>query len=132
MSYRYLAIDFGESYVGFAVSNGILARPLEVFKYPQANYKILQKHLFKIIEKNAPSVIIVGIPLSSPNSSLKIKEIFNDFLFDKSGWKEKLIWFDEDYSTKEAILLKKKKRMREDSIAASIVLEKYLESIRFN
>lgn len=132
MNYRYLAIDFGESYVGFAVSNGILARPLEVFKYPQGNYKILQKHLFKIIEKNSPSLIIVGIPLSSLNSSLKIKDIFNNFLFDKNNWKEKLIWFDEDYSTKEAILLKKKRRMREDSIAASIILEKYFESIRFN
>jgi RNase H-fold protein (predicted Holliday junction resolvase) len=91
MNYRYLAIDFGESNVGFAVSNGFLARPLEVFKYPQGNYNVLKNYLFKIIEKNNPDVIVVGIPSSNIKSTLKIKEIFLSFLLNESNLKEKIV-----------------------------------------
>ena len=52
----------------------------------------------------------------------------------RNAWKvqdlrKKIIWSNEDYSTKEAILLKRRKRMREDSIAASIILQNYLMNL---
>lgn len=132
MSYQYLAIDFGQSYVGFSVSNGYLTKPLDVFKYPQGNYQVLRNHLFKIIEKYNPSFVVIGVPLSNVNSTLKIKEIFLSLIFKDTEIEKKIVWFNEDYSTKKAILLKKRKRMREDSIAASIILENYFASIELN
>lgn len=129
MNCLYLGIDFGESYVGFAISNGFLAKPLEVFKYPQGNYKILKSYIFEVIRKNNPIFIVIGIP-SNENSSLKIKNIFLYLIFEESELKKKIVWANEDFSTKEAILLKKKrKRIREDSIAASIILENYINNI---
>jgi RNase H-fold protein (predicted Holliday junction resolvase) len=128
MNCLYLGIDFGESYVGFAISNGSLAKPLEVFKYPQKNYEILKTHIFEVIKKNNPVFIVIGIP-SNESVSLKIKNIFFSCIFGKSELKKKIIWANEDFSTKEAILLKKRKRIREDSIAASIILENYINNI---
>jgi RNase H-fold protein (predicted Holliday junction resolvase) len=129
MNCLYLGIDFGESYVGFAISNGSLAKPLEVFKYPQGNYEILKAHIFEVIKKNNPVFIVIGIP-SNESISLKIKNIFFSLIFGESELRKKIIWANEDFSTKEAILLKKRKRrIREDSIAASIILENYINNI---
>ena len=128
MNYHYLAIDFGESNVGFAVSNGSLAKPLQIFKYPQGNYQFLKVHIFKLIEANNPAVIVVGIPANDISSS-KIKNIFLSLIFEGSELKQRVVWANEDFSTKEATLLKKRRRLREDSIAASIILENYINNI---
>ncbi len=122
--YYYLAIDFGDSYVGLSVSNGFLAKPIEVFKYPQNNYLVLRNHLLKVISLVKPKVIVIGVP-SRKESENRIKGIFLTFIFTEESLREKIVWTNEDYSTEEAVKLKKRKRMREDSIAASIILENY-------
>lgn len=128
MNYHYLAIDFGESNVGFAVSNGSLAKPLPIFKYPQGSYQFLRIHILELLRINKPVVIVVGIP-ANENSSSKIKHIFLSLIFEESELRQKIVWANEDFSTQEATLLKKRKRLREDSIAASIILENYINNI---
>lgn len=125
MNYRYLAVDFGDSNVGLSVSNGLLTRPLPVFKYPKCDYHKLRRHLIKVINFNKIVYVIVGIPLNDKSSS-KIKEIFLSIIFKENFLKEKVIWINEDDSTSEALKFKARRRMKEDSISASIILDRFL------
>lgn len=90
MSYLYLSVDFGDSYVGLSVSNGIIPRTLPVFKYPKGDYEKLRLHLVEIINLNKVSYVVIGVPFDVKSSS-KIKEIFLSVVFRERFLREKII-----------------------------------------
>ncbi|HXN54611.1 MAG TPA: Holliday junction resolvase RuvX [Mycoplasmatales bacterium] len=132
MKYKYLSIDFGETYVGLSISNGLIPKPLPVFKYKSNNYGVLRKYLIDLIEENGFSFIIIGVP-SNEKMLFKVKNIFLSEIFIEEKLRSKIIWINEDYTTEEAIKFKSRRRMREDSISASIILNRFfLKEIYMN
>ena len=126
---RYLAIDYGLSHVGIAISDGILAEP-----YGQVAYVSDEKLADRIIsigKKENIDVVVVGI--SEGEMAQKIKD-FTKLLKIRAGITVEL--FDETLSSQEAMKLMveagKKRSQRQKKghqTAAALILQEYLDAI---
>lgn len=128
----YLCIDFGEKYVGLAISDikEIVATPIKIIKRisdEQSIKEILDFALSSKVEK-----IVVGVPQKFSYLHQKQFDRIMSFV-DKLKAKSSLeiITYDESFSSVESIGIRKRKK-RIDDIAASIVLQKFLDNKRLN
>ncbi|MDD5091232.1 MAG: Holliday junction resolvase RuvX [Candidatus Wallbacteria bacterium] len=131
---RIMAIDYGDARVGIALSD-----PLQIIGSP---FVILQNdgQLFDqieaIIRGQSVSEIIVGWPLNSKGcETVQTRKIadFAESLRSRTGLPVTPV--DEDFTTadanlcmREAGISRKKKKGYRDSIAASLILQHYLET----
>ena len=118
-----LAIDYGRSKIGLAISSGLLARPLPVLKVKNPNQAL--SLLTSICEKNKVEIIIFGVPYPDKIGA----EVFGQRLSKKINVPIEFI--DETMTSQIAVanLAKLKiKKVPEDSVAASILLTEYLQN----
>jgi len=125
----YLAIDYGESKVGFALGNDKMAMPLEVFYYQ--NFDHLLKKINSIIEEERTKKIIIG--LSENTTAEKTKDFAKNL---KQNLDQEIILSDETLSTQDAKafaidagIKRKKRKQMEDAFAAAIILQNYLDNL---
>lgn len=125
---RYLGIDFGLKKIGLAISEGYLPHPYKVIRVKNPNNSL--NEIKKIIQKEKIDKIIVGI--SEGEMAEKSKK-FAAFLKKKTGTDTETV--DETLSSQNAQNLlysakkqRKKRKEREDSVSASLILENYLSS----
>lgn len=135
---RILALDVGTRTIGVAVSDelGITANGIATIRRKDIEYD--KAELGKIIERYAPSEILVGIPYRSDGGVGKRgQEImkFADIL--KGAFDLPVIYWDESFSTADAerFLIsadvgRKKRKQVIDKMAAVYILAEYLESRR--
>ncbi len=124
-----LGIDFGLKKVGIAIGTGSLAEPYMVLRY--SDMKILEEEIKKICDKEKVEKIIVGV--SEGEMAQKTREFIDDLKREFSIPVEE---FDETLSTQEAQRLsiespmrRSKRREMEDAIAASVMLQNYIDSL---
>ena len=133
---RYLGLDLGTRTLGISVSDplGIVATSKEIIRHEE-NYDVLVDKVYEIVKELNVGEIVLGLPKNMNNTlgeraskSLEFKEM----LEDKINIPVTLI--DERLSTKEAtnILIKadtsrKKRKKVIDSLAATIILQRYLD-----
>ncbi len=133
---RTLAIDYGDSRVGLAITDalGITAQGLETI-YHKGNDKIVLKRLDEILEEYEIDTIVVGKPLNLNGTSSKRMEITDKFIHKlKCKYnKLKIETQDERLTTVEAHrtmndlgINPKKKKDLVDTIAAVYILETYM------
>lgn len=135
---KYLGLDLGSKTLGISIStSGIIASNLETFKFEENNYDLAVNYLKELIEREAISDVVLGLPRHM-NHDLGIRgEISVSF-------KEKLeavttaniILWDERLSTKEAVdvlikggVRREKQKKLKDELAATIILQSYLNLI---
>jgi putative Holliday junction resolvase len=135
---RILALDVGTRTIGVAVSDelGITANGVATIRRKDIDYD--KAELGKIIERYAPTEILVGIPYRSDGGVGKRgQEImkFADIL--KGAFDLPVIYWDESFSTADAerFLIsadvgRKKRKQVIDKMAAVYILAEYLESKR--
>jgi len=135
---RVLSIDYGEKRMGIAISdpNKIIAQNFKTLKYK--NLEKIVEEISDIIERFEVERVVVGNPIGlsgAPTQESKRVEEFIRFL--KKRVKVEIELFDERFSTKlaERILRISKERSSrkkglKDRIAASIILQDYLDSKR--
>jgi len=135
---RILALDVGTRTIGVAVSDelGITANGVATIRRKDLEYD--KAELGKIIERYAPSEILVGIPYRSDGGVGKRgQEImkFADIL--KAAFGLPVVYWDESFSTADAerFLIsadvgRKKRKQVIDKMAAVYILAEYLESKR--
>jgi putative Holliday junction resolvase len=135
---RILALDVGTRTIGVAVSDelGITANGVATIRRKDIEYD--KAELGKIIERYAPTEILVGIPYRSDGGVGKRgQEImkFADIL--KGAFDLPVIYWDESFSTADAerFLIsadvgRKKRKQVIDKMAAVYILAEYLESRR--
>ncbi|MGH7890761.1 MAG: Holliday junction resolvase RuvX [Thermodesulfobacteriota bacterium] len=135
---RILALDVGTRTIGVAVSDelGITANGVATIRRKDIEYD--KAELGKIIERYAPTEILVGIPYRSDGGVGKRgQEImkFADIL--KGAFDLPVIYWDESFSTADAerFLIsadvgRKKRKQVIDKMAAVYILAEYLESKR--
>lgn len=126
---EYLAIDYGQSKVGFALGNDKMAMPLEVFYYQ--NFEQLLKKINSIIEEERTKTIIIG--LSENTTAEKTKEFAEKL---KQNIDLEIILSDETLSTQDAQtfaidagIKRKKRKQMEDAFAATLILQNYLDNL---
>lgn len=136
MEGRILCIDYGHKRVGLALSD-----PLQITAQP---YRICGKKEFfgllkELMLKEQVIKIVVGLPLSMDGNESRKTEEVREFA---EGLKERVSvgveFFDERLSTRsvdrmlieEADMSRDKRKKVRDKLAASLILQGYLDSRR--
>lgn len=139
MTNKYLSLDLGNSKTGVAISeNGIFAKPFKTLKY--VSDEQLLNDVLDIVHDEKITVLVVGFPKNMNNTvgpqGLKAQNFVNS-VKEKSTI-EVVLW-DERLTTISALkILSNKKNKRttqknqKDEVAASIILQNYLDSLERN
>ena len=136
---RYLGLDLGSRTLGLSISdpNGILATSLGIIRHNE-EYDKLVFEVKNIVEDRKIDEIVLGLPKNmnntiGPKGELSYK--FKDALESQLGIKVNLV--DERLTTKQATDLlisndtsRKKRKKVIDSMAATIILQSYLDMIK--
>lgn len=133
---RYLGLDLGSKTLGMALSDasGLIASPYQVVRHNE-NYEQLLSEVKRVVEEKNVQEIVLGLPKNMNNTigekgnlSLLFKSQLEDLL------KIPVHLQDERLTTVEAqnILLKqdasrKKRKQVIDEVAATIILQSYLD-----
>lgn len=133
---KYIALDIGDVRIGVAKSDimGIIASPLETIN--RKKVKSIDR-IMKICDEENTFSIIVGIPKSLDGTEKRQAEKVREYIerLKKRNNKLEIIEVDERYTTVTAdrILTEQNikgalnKRKLVDSVAASIILQNFLE-----
>ena len=122
---RWIGIDYGDVYLGIAVSNDTNTMSVPLSVVPTSEF---QKYLTELLAENDFQGFVVGLPLhlSGHEGELALKSrAFGSQL--KKIFDLKIIYEDERLTTKQSEYPHRKKGERTDDIAASIILQQYLD-----
>ncbi len=129
---RYLGLDLGSKTLGLAISNGVIASSFKTIYYK--DLKQLVNELIKIINTEKIDLLVLGLPKNMNNTIGPRAETTLEFkqMLEKLNYK--VILEDERLSTVsahnymiEADLSRKKRKEKVDSLAATIILQTYLD-----
>ncbi|MDD2392211.1 MAG: Holliday junction resolvase RuvX [Bacilli bacterium] len=137
---RYLGLDLGTKTLGLSLSDktGTIANSYKVIRFENENYSSLLLVLKEVIEKEKVDCLILGLPKNMNNTigeratiTLQFKEMIEKEL------KKEVILMDERLSTVsahnymiESNMSRKKRKEKVDSVAATIILQNYLDKKR--
>ena len=137
---RYLGLDLGTRSLGVAISDTTrtIASFYGTIWFDEDNYSLALDKLAPIIEENMPVKIVLGLPKNMNNSigpRAQMTLSFKEMLEERFGIL--VIMQDERLSTKEANyymidadMSRKKRKKKVDSVAATIILQTYLDKER--
>lgn len=135
---RVLALDLGEKRIGIAISDpgGIIATPYDVIKH--VSRKIDIALILQLARENNVKTIVIGEARGENGEETRQSrhaQIFMEALHEESQLAITL--WDESYSTKTAQLTRaamgvtrKNRRGHLDDLAATIILQSYLDAQR--
>lgn len=135
---RYMGLDLGTKTLGIAISDklGIIANSYKILRYD--NYDDLLDELENIIKEKEIETLVLGLPKNMNNSvgdSAKRSIDFEKILVKR--FRLPIFFQDERMSSVEAHnimiegdLSRKKRKKYVDSLAASIILQRFLDSER--
>ena len=122
---RWIGVDYGESYIGVAVSNdnNTMAIPKEIILFNNhINFFTL------MLELDSFQGFVVGLPLHLSGHEGVLAEKARKFgTHLNEQFKLKVIYEDERLTSKQSESIPRKKKARYDDIAASIILQQYLD-----
>ncbi|PNH18424.1 Holliday junction resolvase RuvX [Mageeibacillus indolicus] len=137
---KYLGIDYGQARIGVAVSDalGITARGIETICWNGEEFTKPVNRICELAKQNGVAAIVIGLPRRTDGkigvSEEKARQL-GDLLQELTGLN--IIWRDERYTTvlahrvlNESTVKKRQKRSVVDQVAAEIILQDFLESLR--
>ncbi|MCL1913827.1 MAG: Holliday junction resolvase RuvX [Eubacteriaceae bacterium] len=134
---RVLCLDLGSSRIGVSVSDplGMTAQGVDVL-----NANGLKGQLLELIDRYGSKTIVIGFPLNKDGSEgPKAKSVRRQSQEIEEYTKCDVILWDERFSTKEAQRVmqydninQKKQKEVIDMLAAQVILQSYLDSVRAN
>ena len=135
---RILALDVGEKHMGVAVSDelGLTAQPITIISRNGLDKDL--KEIEKLLREYSIAEIIVGIPFNMDGTAGKSAErvfSFINFLRKRlkipvKTWDERLTTVSSEKILLEADLSRKKRKKVIDKVAASFLLQNYLDNRR--
>lgn len=135
---RILALDFGKRRIGLAISDelGITAQGLDTLE--RTNIREDLQHLAQLIAEKNVGLILMGNPLHMSGAESRQAEHVRDFasrLSERTGvkveyWDERLTTVAAQRVLKESGISIQKRARAVDRLAAVILLESYLDSLR--
>ena len=134
---RYLGLDLGTKTLGVSVSDitNTIATTVGIIRFDSEDYEKTYEPLKKIIDEYSITDIVLGLPKNMNNSigfrgeaTLEYKRLLEEW------FKINVIMQDERLTTVEATnymleanLSRKKRKKKIDSLAATIILQTYLD-----
>ena len=131
---RILGIDYGRKRIGISISDPLfmIATPLETIER-----KKIEDGISRILQRFTIKLIVIGYPLRTDGERGKRAEEVEKFAEKiKEKFNIEIELWDERYSTVEAERIMKdmnrkpsREKERVDRIAASLILQSYLDSL---
>lgn len=134
---KYLGLDLGTRTLGIAISDSthLVATPVTIIRFNDSDYDSTIEPLKKIIDENDIGKLILGLPKNMNNTigeratqTLEYKDML------EKQFNIPVIMQDERLSTVsahnymlEADMSRKKRKEKVDGLAASIILQTYLD-----
>ena len=135
---RILGIDFGEKRIGLALSDplGFTAQGLETLQ--RQNLKQVLAHIAEIVKKDGVGGILIGLPVNMDGThgfkaeeTLKFVRQLETFVeVPVKTWDERLTSREANRRMVEGGLSRKKQKEKSDRMAATLILQNYLEFCR--
>lgn len=133
-----IAVDFGEKKIGIALSDPgqTIAMPLEVYSNSSADLKI--KKILETASKYSASGIVMGLPVNMDGSDSDQTQRVLEFTKTLSEATDIMIFLQDERLTTKAAgnllksfgLTRKERNNNDDRIAASMILETVLDSLK--
>ena len=134
---RYLGLDLGTKTLGVAVSDltNTIASSLTIIRFDSENYLSTKDDLESIIKEYNITDIVLGLPKNMNNSigfrgkaTLEYKSMLEKcFCLNVIMQDERLTTVEATNYMLEADISRKKRKMQVDSLAATIILQTYLD-----
>lgn len=137
---RYLGLDLGSKTLGIAVSDrtNTISQSVKTIFFKENDYNSLITPLKEIINEYDISAIVLGLPKNMNNTLGPRAEISIEFKKQlEENLNIKVILMDERLTTIisnnimiEADISRKKRKKKVDAIAASLILQTYLDTLK--
>ena len=135
---RILGIDFGTKRIGLALSDplGFTAQGLETLAV-ESKQKTLD-HLSKLCKERGVDEVVVGLPVNmngtlgpkAHETMIWVEKLRTALRIPVETWDERLTSREADRLMVETGLSRKRQKQESDRLAATIILQSYLESKR--
>ena len=139
---RYLGLDLGTKTLGIALSDRavIIASSYATIRFENEDYDSLLPKVKEIVDNENVDIIVLGLPLNMNNSmgerankTIVFKEKLSNYLNKEVFLQdERLSSVEANNYLIEADMSRKKRKMKVDSIAATIILETFMERRKNN
>ena len=136
---RILGIDYGDVRTGIAVSDplGYTAQGIESIKHGNDEKKLLNR-IGEIIKEYSIELIIIGFPLNmnatvgprAEKTNQFVKKLENKFNIKIEKVDERLTTISANKVMSDMCISKNKKKEVVDTIAATFILQTYLDKIK--
>lgn len=137
---RFLGLDLGTRTLGISISDkmGIVASTYKTIRFEDSSYASLIPELIEIITKEQIECVVLGLPKNMNNTygeatqrTMEFKTLLEKNITTKIVLQdERLTTVQADNYMIEAGMSRKKRKKKIDSLAANIILQTYLDSIR--
>lgn len=137
---RFLGLDLGTRTLGISISDkmGIVASTYKTIRFADSSYASLIPELIEIITKEQIECVVLGLPKNMNNTygeatqrTMEFKTLLEKNITTKIVLQdERLTTVQADNYMIEAGMSRKKRKKKIDSLAANIILQTYLDSIR--
>ena len=135
---RYMGLDLGTKTLGVSLSDpsGIIANALTTVFFPEGDYEQAAREAIAIVDKQQVGKIVLGHPKNMDGSSgfqARLSADFRDLLSQKTAvpvvlWDERLTTRIAHQTMTSAKTRTKDKKQKVDQLAATILLQSYLDS----
>jgi len=129
---RYLGLDLGTRTLGLAMSNGLIATTYKTIRYDDIEKLIVE--LQKEISENNIDCLVLGFPKNMNNTigpraleTLEFKKKLEDLNYVVELQDERLSTVSAHNYMIEADMSRKKRKEKVDALAATIILQTYLD-----
>lgn len=134
---RYIGLDLGTKTLGISLSDklGILASSYKTIKFDNEDYSSLIPELKSIVEEYNITTAVLGLPKNMNNSlgfaserSMNFKKLIEENIdIEVVLEDERLSSVEANNVMINADLSRKKRKDKVDSLAATIILQRYLD-----
>lgn len=129
---RYLGLDLGTKTLGISISSGVIATGLKTIRYENQENLIVE--LENVLKENNIDCIVLGFPKNMNNTigpraleTLEFKEKLEKLNYKVELQDERLSTVSAHNYMIEADVSRKKRKQKVDTIAATIILQTYLD-----
>lgn len=131
---KYLGLDIGDKRIGIAVSlSGIMASGVET--YQRINLKTDCEHIMQLCKKDDVKTIVVGLPKhldgshhAQADKNEVLCQALREYGYSIQYFDERLTSCAAENAMLEADLSRKKRKQNIDKLAATIILQDYLDA----
>jgi putative Holliday junction resolvase len=136
---KIIGLDLGSRTLGVAISDKfeMLASPIEIHRYRDGDYDSALNRVLELSKENQTNKIVLGYPKNMNNTIGEKAELSISFKEELEKHNLEVILWDERLSTREvtrmmisADLSRKKRKGQVDKLAATVILQGYLDSKR--